>query len=416
MDGLFFLLMIVLAMGLFAWMVYSVVYAFSQGRAAFQKSRHASGEYALTLRLLGVNLCEPLVNGILITCLLYNFSHYPFSTWRFAFNTLPMAVLLLPLWGLRCKNPLYWNLNLQILGLGLARWAVTLLIFLLMEVTGLVILLLIPFGTLLLFDCCRWGHRQLIGALALPPYPPQAAVALPRVVANNLPARASAAAVPPARPPDQGPPVPCPLCRQPAPLLSQDCPVCGLVFVSRIPATIQALPRYSVLRPLEMGGMSWVYLARDHTSDRLCVLKTLASVDEHSGADWQIDALACLRREAALLSRLDHPGVVRLVDYVEHGQGALLSLAYVAGLTLEQRLDATQGGMQPGTVLGYASAMAEVLCYLHGLPEPVIHGDIKPANLILPPNGSTPVLIDFGSAVQFSQSGTQTTRLERYGT
>jgi serine/threonine protein kinase len=184
-----------------------------------------------------------------------------------------------------------------------------------------------------------------------------------------------------------------------------------------------SLRRYVVLRPLGNGGMSSVYLARDQAIGRLCVLKTLASVDQHSVA-WRLEAAACLGREAELLGQLDHPRVAHLLGWSSDGGNDFLVLEYIAGPTLEQRLSrATAGGnvgrgaaMPIGQALGYGCAVAETLCYLAELPQPVAHCDIKPANLILRAGSGTPVLVDFGGAVHTLPGLRPTIRLDRYGT
>jgi serine/threonine protein kinase len=73
-------------------------------------------------------------------------------------------------------------------------------------------------------------------------------------------------------------------------------------------------------------------------------------------------------------------------------------------------------GLPPCEVLTYGRSVAETLCYLAGLPQPVVHCDIKPANLILPPGGRAPVLIDFGGALHVPNGDQPVTRLDRYGT
>jgi serine/threonine-protein kinase len=197
-----------------------------------------------------------------------------------------------------------------------------------------------------------------------------------------------------------------------------------LVFLSRVPLTLQALQRYAVLRPLGDGGMSSVYLARRRLSEQLCVLKTIVSVDGLAGAAWQAEALQCLRREAALLDQLDHPRVAHVLDWLSDTAGDYLVLDYVAGPTLEQRLSRVSAhgkviagaALPPAEALAYGASVAETLCYLADLPQPVVHCDIKPANLIVPPRTAEPVLVDFGGAVSVAPSAQSAVPLDRYGT
>lgn len=208
----------------------------------------------------------------------------------------------------------------------------------------------------------------------------------------------------------------CSICQEPTALAAEECPSCGLVFRSRVPAALLARQDYAVLRPLGDGGMSSVYLARCAADDKLYVLKTLQSVDGRDTTAWRHDAAECLRREAALLAQLDHPRVAHLLNRAGDDPGDFLVLEYIAGPTLEQRLYEAGGPLDPAEALAYGSSVAEVLCYLAALPQPVAHCDLKPANLILPPGTQTPVLVDFGGAARVIDGPLATARLERYGT
>jgi serine/threonine-protein kinase len=187
---------------------------------------------------------------------------------------------------------------------------------------------------------------------------------------------------------------------------------------------LQSLADYYVLRPLGSGGMSSVYLARQHDTEHLCVIKTLASVEKLTDPQWHTEAARCLRQEAALLHQLDHPHIARVWEWVGNEQGGLLVLDYVPGLTLEQRLTRTdaQGNVLPGTplpvdeVLRHGCTVAAILEYLARLPQPLVHHDIKPGNLILRDADGVLVLVDFGGAVLVPDSAAGTVRMESYGT
>ena len=132
----------------------------------------------------------------------------------------------------------------------------------------------------------------------------------------------------------------------------------------------------------------------------------------------------CLQREAKMLCQIDHPHVARLLNQINDEHGSFLVLEYIAGPTLEQHL--TRPGalgtsipgaaLPPGAALAYGHGISQTLCYLASLPQPVVHCDIKPANLILPPGQRIPTLVDFGGAVLQQGGALETTRLTRYGT
>lgn len=416
-------------------------YGFAVGWKAFQNSRGQGGEYAWTLRFLAVNLCEPLVTFVWLVALAFAAIRFPFlssmlpnimpsSVWvrysEIIVFTAPipvMSILLLPAFGLRFSNQLYRNICKQTLLLGLARWGIVILTWvLLLTKAAIMDLVLIPAGIWLLWRCIHWGKNHVDSTLLLSPGPAIAQYPAATTGTNAQPL------VPPIPSPqpialDLGPALPCPLCMSTTHLNADDCPSCGLVFVSRVPVMLHSIPGYTVLRPLGVGGMSSVYLAQ-HASDTLCVLKTLASVDTGMDDAWRQEATSCLQREAILLRQLDHPNIARVLDWIAGDRCDLLVLEYIAGPTLEQRLsrfspDGTLiagAPLPPGEALAYGSKLAEVLCYLASLPQPVIHCDIKPANLILPPDDVAPVLVDFGGAVLMQPSIPQTVRLSHYGT
>ena len=140
--------------------------------------------------------------------------------------------------------------------------------------------------------------------------------------------------------------------------------------------------RYQLVRLLGRGGMSEVYLAREQGSGRAVALKRAPSA------------------EARLLSCLNHPSIVRCLDVFEDRDGTWIVEEYVQGKTLaafcsgpslppyEQRMD---------LAFSVGEQICDALCYLHGLKPPVIYRDLKPANIILRPDGSVK-LIDFGIA------------------
>lgn len=410
------------------FLVVALIQSFIQGWLAFGRSRSYNGELAATLRFLGLNLCEPLVNIVLVIVL-----------WRLFGNrspllyTAPMAVLLVPAIGLWFTDHNYRELCFKLCGWGSARWGLNIVIFSLLYSNVVPILfLMIPLAIALLWFSYSWGKQQLnILLLSAPsPYavptagPATAQAAAPVVQAGRV-APLPTPQVAPAPVRDFGPPVLCPLCHTPTAMHDEACTACGLVFRSRIPTALQSLERYHVLRPLGSGGMSSVYLARDRVGGTLCVLKTLLSVDEWTDATWREEAARCLEHEAALLSQLDHPRIARLNDKVSSAQGEFLVLEYIAGLTLEQRLTHAGGdgvlipgaALAPGIALAYAASVAETLTYLAALPHPVMHLDIKPANLIMPPGQAAPVLVDFGGAALVRrEAATHTKLLGSYGT
>jgi predicted ATPase len=144
---------------------------------------------------------------------------------------------------------------------------------------------------------------------------------------------------------------------------------------------------YRILGPLGRGGMGIVYRAEHLETGRPAALKTVRSLRE--------GLLAGLRREIQALTRIRHPGIVRIL-----GQGVYEGLPWYAmerieGPTLLEHCRRL-GSLQEA--LGVVRRLCEALGYLHG--EGIVHRDLKPGNVMLRQDGS-PVLMDFGLISRF---------------
>ncbi|MGW4031722.1 protein kinase domain-containing protein [Streptomyces sp. NPDC004838] len=156
--------------------------------------------------------------------------------------------------------------------------------------------------------------------------------------------------------------------------------------------------RFALEARLGGGGMGTVWRARDLVLDRAVALKEVRPPDPGL-AEYDPEAARTLRarvlREARALARVDHPNVVTIHHVVDGGENTYpwLVMELVAGGSLQDRLD--QGPMEPVEAAGLGR---EVLAALRAAHESGIqHRDVKPANVLLRPDGR-PVLTDFGIA------------------
>ncbi len=143
------------------------------------------------------------------------------------------------------------------------------------------------------------------------------------------------------------------------------------------------LGRYEVVRELGGGSMGEVHLCRDRLEDRLVALK------EITGPCREL-----IRREFEILRSIDHPSVAKALDYSEDSSGnAFLTQEYIDGADLleaSNRSDLKQ-------IARRAMDISLTLHFLHS--RGIVHGDLKPQNIIVPPGeDSAPVLVDFGLA------------------
>ncbi len=156
--------------------------------------------------------------------------------------------------------------------------------------------------------------------------------------------------------------------------------------------------KYEVLREVGRGGMSVVYLAMDKRLNKQWAIKEFRK--DKDDVSKQV-ALKALLDEANLMKKLDHPTLPRIVDIIDNHQTVYVIMDYIEGESLNKVLDA-YGAQPQEAVIEWAKQLSDVLDYLHTQNPPVIYRDMKPANIMLKPDG-TVRLIDFGIAREYKE-------------
>ncbi|HEY9678477.1 MAG TPA: serine/threonine-protein kinase [Drouetiella sp.] len=152
---------------------------------------------------------------------------------------------------------------------------------------------------------------------------------------------------------------------------------------------------YIIQQRLNSGGQATAYLA--HTaSGAKCVLKEFILADSSTTPGALLESAREFENEVALLSQLNHPGIVNLIDFFTDGGRVYVVLEYIDGETLRQRVT-KNGDFSEIETARIALAVAEVLKYLHSLDPPIVHRDVTPENILIAPDGSIK-LIDFSLA------------------
>jgi CheY-like chemotaxis protein len=148
------------------------------------------------------------------------------------------------------------------------------------------------------------------------------------------------------------------------------------------------LIRYQSLEKAGEGGMGVVYKARDWRLDRLVALKFLPASQIESPQ-------ACSRglAEARAIAALNHPNIATIYEIDESGGAPVLVLEFLPGGTLRSRMAA--GVVSTAEIAKYGLQASEGLGYAHR--HGVIHGDVKPENLMLTEDGRLKIT-DFGLA------------------
>ena len=149
------------------------------------------------------------------------------------------------------------------------------------------------------------------------------------------------------------------------------------------------LNRYRIVKELGKGGMGAVLLGRDDLSGQEVAIKILPE----SLADDE-KAVARFDREAQALARLDHPNIVPLLTYAVDGAKRYIVMKYVAGDTLQSRIEKSK-------MLSFQECRFIIAALLDGLSyahqHGVVHRDIKPGNVLTTEHDRV-YLADFGIA------------------
>jgi tRNA A-37 threonylcarbamoyl transferase component Bud32 len=169
-------------------------------------------------------------------------------------------------------------------------------------------------------------------------------------------------------------------------------------------AGLQTLGRYLIEKPLGQGAMGAVYLARDPVAARHVAIKTMALAREFSGPDL-IDARNRFLREADMAGRLQHPGIVQILDAGEAGDLLWIAMELIEGTDLGHYT--TPDRLLPlPVVLRTIARAADALAYAH--TRGVTHRDIKPDNIMLELKNEGVKVMDFGVARLADASRTRT--------
>lgn len=165
--------------------------------------------------------------------------------------------------------------------------------------------------------------------------------------------------------------------------------------------------RYVIREKLATGGQAVVYRARDDRSqaDQSVVLKEFI-LPVSAGSQVRNRSFENVKNEADVLSSLDHPGIVKILDYFVEDHRAYLVLESVAGTTVRD-LVTSSGALGDDRVGPLLRCLCDILQYLHDRQPPIVHRDISPDNLMLTADG-TIKLLDFNVAQRMESNETKT--------
>ena len=167
-----------------------------------------------------------------------------------------------------------------------------------------------------------------------------------------------------------------------------------------LPGQVRA-GRYKIEKKLGEGGMSYVYLGEDIATKEQYAIKVLSPSLVKDG-----NAMARLRREAALGMRLEHPNVCHIVRLGETEDGVVyVVMPFVQGEILSDRNN-RKGQLPLSEVVPFVQQIAAGLQVAHELK--IIHRDLKPENIMItrnPDGTDRAVVMDFGLAKERKAGG-----------
>ena len=179
---------------------------------------------------------------------------------------------------------------------------------------------------------------------------------------------------------------------------------CPTQYIPLEPGRVLRNSTLTVIRQLATGGLSALYLCQLDNS-RLIVLKE-ATIPQQGSEELKEKAREMFDREGKLLMKVDHPGIVHVLDCFAEFERNYMLLEYVNGVDLWQ-LVRQNGPQKEAEVLEWAIQIGNTLKYLHEREQPIIHRDMTPDNIILRNDGKV-VLVDFGAANEFIGTATGT--------
>lgn len=153
--------------------------------------------------------------------------------------------------------------------------------------------------------------------------------------------------------------------------------------------------KYEILTELGHGGMSVVYLAMDRRLKKQWAVK---EAKKKPPGQSNIVGLTPVS-EAEMLTKLNHPNIVRIVDIVDQNDTIYIIEDFVEGKSLAEEVK--HGPSTPEDVVLWGSQLCDVLEYLHTRSPKIIYRDMKPANVQLLPDRQQIKLLDFGIAKKY---------------
>ena len=167
--------------------------------------------------------------------------------------------------------------------------------------------------------------------------------------------------------------------------------------------------KYKILSEIGHGGMSVVYMAINEKANKTWAVK---EVRKDSKMDFNTVKQG-LMAEIETLKNLKHPNLPSIIDVIEDDDSFIIVMDYIEGRSLDKIIE--ENGAQPEAyVVEWAKQLCDVFGNLHSRTPPIIYRDMKPANIMLKPDGNI-MVIDFGTAKHYEIDLGETTGIGTIG-
>ena len=150
--------------------------------------------------------------------------------------------------------------------------------------------------------------------------------------------------------------------------------------------------KYRILSVVGRGGMSTVYLARNERANKNWAVKEVRK----SGVNQDQVVEQSLLTEVKIMKHLNNPHLPSIIDVIDIDDTFVIVMDFVEGNSLEKVLE--HGSVSEIQVIDLAKQLCNVLLYLHSCNPPIIYRDMKPANIVLRPDGVV-MLLDYGERI-----------------
>ena len=169
------------------------------------------------------------------------------------------------------------------------------------------------------------------------------------------------------------------------------------------------LMNYKVARQLSGGGFSIVYLAHDENGVPVAIKEYLPSALVLREEGSLVEAttaenlatfrygMKCFFEEGRALAKINHPNVVRVINFFRANETVYMVMRYERGKTLQEEIQSRKRTVKESFIRRVFAELLNGLREVH--THKILHLDIKPANIYIRLDGS-PVLLDFGAARQ----------------